>query len=148
MTSMGGPTGMGSGLAEMEAAEENRNFRYDAVNLAETITKEYLNVVKGYTFPEIEASFRYVIDADKPNISEYMEAVERFIKIGGTVIEDDVRATLGLERPDTDEDKLGATPGVPQPELPGLGEPRGIPGTKTGAIGDEPESSSKPEVNK
>jgi hypothetical protein len=137
LTSTSKPTGLGSNLASIHENTFMRLIKYDSDNLAETITREYLQVVQEYTFPEADFACKWVIDCDKPEPEKFMKGVKDFIDVGGTVAEDDVRAILGLRRPDEDEDILGAS-GVAQPQEPILHDPRGIPDKTTGVVDEGP----------
>jgi hypothetical protein len=93
-----GGTGMGSGVAELHADTLNKIITYDARNLQETLTKDFVSVISRHIDPARRPP-RWIYDVDKPNASEYMGAATRFFEMGGDIDEDTTRSVLGLPRP-------------------------------------------------
>jgi len=89
---------MTQGEASVIGDTHSRMVRYDAMNLQETITQDLLRVLQKYNFPGMPL-MRFVFDIDKPNSEEILTAAQAFYQMGGTLDEDELRAILGLSRP-------------------------------------------------
>jgi excisionase family DNA binding protein len=101
-------TGLGSEIAAVQESTFFRLVKMDCLNLEETLTRELLHVIMKYTFPELPLhQFKVKINTNKPDSKEYMEGVKSFIEIGGSVIESEVRQTLGLTEPTAEDKVLG-----------------------------------------
>lgn len=98
-----GGTGLGSGVAELHADTLNKIITYDARNLQETLTKDFVSVISRHIDPSKRCP-KWIYDVDKPNASEYMDAATRFFEMGGDIDEDSTRSVLGMPKP---------KPGVP-----------------------------------
>jgi phage gp29-like protein len=121
---------MTSGEADTLGDTHSRMVRYDANNLAETITHEIVSVLQKYNFPGMP-QMKFVFDIDKPNAKDTLEAAQAFYNMGGTLDEDELRAILGLSRPQPghailaqnmplNPSTMGSQPtGVPQQGQPG-----------------------------
>lgn len=92
-------TMVGDGPADLHAGNFARIVKYDANDLADTLTKDVVAVMNKYMFPSNPCP-RWVFDVDKPNADEYMEGVKTFYEMGGEVDEDAVREVLGIPRPE------------------------------------------------
>lgn len=90
---------VGEGPADLHAGNFARIIKYDANDLADTLTRDWVAVVNKYMFPANPCP-RWVFDVDKPNADEYMEGVKTFYEMGGEVDEDSVREVLGIPRPE------------------------------------------------
>lgn len=127
LTSGTGATGLGSGVAEAHQSTEERIISYDAISLAETMTTDVVyplhrwnNCQNGEQIP----CPKLVFDVEKPNVSEYMEGVQTYFEMGGTVDGDDVRSVLGIPRPEPNHEILAKM----APEQPAtIGTPQGVP---------------------
>jgi hypothetical protein len=89
---------MTSGEAQEIGDTHSRMVRYDALNLQDTLTEELVAVLQKYNFPGLP-QIRWVFDIDKPNAGETLQAAQAFYQMGGTLDEDELRAILGLSRP-------------------------------------------------
>lgn len=93
-----GSTGLGSGVAELHADTLNKIITYDARNLQETLTKDFVSVISRHIDPTRRCP-KWIYDVDKPNASEYMGAASRFFEMGGDIDEDSTRSVLGMPKP-------------------------------------------------
>jgi hypothetical protein len=117
-------TGLGSGVAELHADTFARLIKYDAMNLAETLTRDLISVLWRYNFPGVPAP-RFVFDVDKPNAAETLEAAKTFWEMGGEIDADELRSILGLSKPQPGAAVLTK---LPAPSPAGVGQlPQGVP---------------------
>ena len=109
LSSEAGGTGMGSGVADLHADTLSRVIRYHADALAESITTDLVRVVAkmlGASDDEARA-IRFNFAPERTNTKERLEAVEKFVALGGRVSEREVRDLLGLAEPMDGEPVLG-----------------------------------------
>ena len=90
-------------MAELHADTLNKIITYDARNMQETLTRDFVKVISRHIDPGRRCP-KWIFDVDKPNASEYIEAASRFFEMGGDLDEDTTRSVLGLPKP---------KPGVP-----------------------------------
>jgi phage gp29-like protein len=101
LSSEAGGTGMGSGVADLHADTLSRVIRYHADALAESITTDLVRVVAkmlGASDDEARA-IRFNFAPERPDTKERLEAVQKFVELGGRVSEREVRDLLGLAEP-------------------------------------------------
>jgi phage gp29-like protein len=101
LSSEAGGTGMGSGVADLHADTLSRVIRYHADALAESITTDLVRVVAkmlGASDDEARA-IRFNFAPERPDTKERLEAVQKFVEMGGRVSEREVRDLLGLAEP-------------------------------------------------
>ena len=101
LSSEAGSTGLGSGVADLHADTLSRVIRYHADALAESITTDLVRVVAkmlGASDDEARA-IRFNFAPERPDTKERLEAVEKFVALGGRVSEREVRDLLGLAEP-------------------------------------------------
>jgi hypothetical protein len=117
-----GPSGVGEGWADLHAGEFARIVKYDAIDLAETKTKDVLAIAFKYMTPGVPVG-KWTYEIDKTNVDEYLEGVKAFYDLGGQVDEDSVREVLGLPKPTPGhavlsniQPQAAAVPGGPAPE--------------------------------
>lgn len=98
LTSEAGPGGS-DGVATLHGETFNRIIKYDAVNLQDTLTKDFVSVLQKYNVPHDIPPLRFTFDVDKTNAGEMLEAANQFYQMGGSVDEDELRTAIGLSRP-------------------------------------------------
>jgi DNA topoisomerase IB len=99
----------GTGVASMHAETKHRIIAFDANNLADTLTQDWVRVVQYWTYPEYrEIPARFVFDVDNPDAEKVLNAVKTFIDIGGEVPEDAVRGLIGVPAPAEGDKVLSA----------------------------------------
>ena len=109
LSSEAASTGLGSGVANLHADTLSRIIRYHADALADSLTTDFVRVVAkmlGATDSEVNA-LRFTFAPERPDPKERLEAVEKFVQMGGRVSEREVRDLLGLSEPKEDEPILG-----------------------------------------
>lgn len=113
LTSEAGGTGLGSGVANLHADTLSRVIRYHADALSESLTTDFVRVVArmlGATDEEARG-LKFVFAPERPDKKERLEAIERFVQMGGRVAEREVRDLLGLSEPEEGESILGSKGG-------------------------------------
>lgn len=111
LSSEAGSTGLGSGVASLHADTLSRIIRYHADALADSLTNDFVRVVArmlGATEEESTA-LRFQFAPERPDPKERLEAIEKFVTMGGRVSEREVRDLLGLSQPQEDEPILGSS---------------------------------------
>ena len=104
-------TGLGSGVANLHADTLSRIIRYHADALSDSLTTDFVRVVArmlGATDDEA-ARIRFQFAPERPDPKERLEAIEKFVSMGGRVSEREVRDLLGLSQPKEDEPILGSS---------------------------------------
>lgn len=104
-----GSTGLGSGVASLHADTLSRVIRYHADTLSESITTDLVRVIAQMLGASNEEArgLTFVFAPERPEPKERMDAVERFVNLGGRVSEREVRDLLGLSEPQDGEAVLG-----------------------------------------
>jgi phage gp29-like protein len=94
-------TGLGSGVANLHADTLSRIIRYHADALADSMTNDFVRVVAAMLGASEEAisTLRFEFAPERPDPKERLEAIEKFVQLGGTVSEREVRDLLGLSEP-------------------------------------------------
>jgi phage gp29-like protein len=127
LSSEAAATGLGSGVASLHADTLSRIIRYHADALADSLTNDFVRVVAmmlGAT-PEEATCLRFQFAPERPDPKERLEAVEKFVSLGGRVSESEVRDLLGLSEPSEGERVLtgSASGSDPLSGLLGQGAP-------------------------
>lgn len=110
LSSESGGTGMGSGVASLHADTLSRIIRYHADSLADSLTYDFVRVVAkmvGATDEEAKC-IRFQFAPERPDPRDRLEAIEKFVSMGGRVSESEVRDLLGLSQPEEGERILGS----------------------------------------
>ena len=116
LSSEAGSTGLGSGVASLHADTLSRIIRYHADALADSLTTDFVRVIAqmlGASEDEV-CALRFQFAPERPDPKERLEAIEKFVAMGGKVSEAEVRDLLGLSQPKEDEAVLGSS-GVTNP---------------------------------
>lgn len=140
LTSETAGTGLGSGVADLHADTFSRLVKYDAINLAETLTTDLVWVLQEYMYPDLP-KMQFVFDVDKPNARDVLEAAQGFYNMGGTVDEDELRSIIGLAKPQPGHPMLAKMGNLSPAGIP-MGVPMmGPPGPDMG-VGADPQGMS------
>lgn len=135
-------TGLGSGVAELHADTFARIIKYDAINLAETLTRDLVRVLARHNHPGVPAPV-LKFDVDKPNAAEVLEAAKTIWEMGGEIDGDEIKDIAGLSKPapghavltnlpTTSPAGVGALPqGQPIVGQPGPASPQQVPQSGT-----------------
>ena len=140
LTTQAEATGMGSEVAGLHGDTFARIIKYDAINLAESLTSDFVAVFQRYLFPDVPP-IKWVFDVDKPNAGEVLEASSAFYEMGGTVDEDELRSVIGLSKPQPGHSMLAKmpplSPAAVGPVVPGGVPQEGVPGPDVTGQGQE-----------
>jgi len=118
LTSDVAATGLGSNVAEQHRITFANIIKFDALNLGETMTLEYLQVLAEYNYPGMDWKPRLKLIVQEPDPKEIMEGAKMFVELGGQVSEDELREVSGFRKPEDGERTLGQS--VPMPgQIPG-----------------------------
>ncbi|OAI39582.1 hypothetical protein AYO40_01070 [Planctomycetaceae bacterium SCGC AG-212-D15] len=124
--------------------------RYDAKNLADSLTHDLIPVLMRWNCPEEDYHLEFRFDVDKPNAKDLLDGAYKVWSMGGHVREDNVLEYAGLPKVDPQDDVLlnpqfqqqpggeervegGLQPGGEEPEQPPGSEP--IPPPEEGYMG-------------
>lgn len=100
LSSQAQSTGLGSEVAVFHQKTLYRILKYDAINLQETLSRDFVEVLRKYNYPALPANcIKLVFDLDRPQSKEYIEAAKTFQQMGGELDEDEVRSVMGFTRP-------------------------------------------------
>lgn len=95
----------GSGVASLHAATKAKIINYDANNLADTLTRDWIRPLNSWMHPEyfdLPVSFRFNVNS--PNPSEQLTAINTAFQMDVDFVKDEVRALTGMSNPqDGDE---------------------------------------------
>jgi len=114
LTSEADSTGMGSGVADAHLATFADIIAYDARNLEETLTEDFLRPIQNWNFPKARNIYmRFVIDTESDNPKEKLEAMKSAWDMGMRLKASDVADMVGVSMP-TDGDEQLFNPEVVQ----------------------------------
>lgn len=125
LTSEAAPTGMGSNVAKVHQDTFLQIVEFDAQNLGETITTDYVKVLARYNFKGIDWTPKFDLVLQEQDPKAMLEAAQAFAQMGGRIGENQLREIIGLAPPDQSDRILGQSAPVPQEDdiLFGKGEP-------------------------
>jgi hypothetical protein len=107
LTSEADATGLGSGVADAHLATFADIVQYDARNLEETFTEDFVRHLQLMNFPRSAHIYlRFVIDTESPNVKEKMQALESAWKMGLKIKDSDVADIVGVSLPTQSESCL------------------------------------------
>ena len=110
LSSEAAATGLGSGVANLHADTLSRIIRYHADALADSLTNDFVRVVAAMLGADEKtiSALRFQFAPERPDPKERLEAIEKFVQLGGTVSESEVRDLLGLSQPAEGEKVLSS----------------------------------------
>jgi len=115
-------TGLGSSVGDQHAETFKRMVRADAMNLADTLTRELVWKYHEMNFGETAYKPRFEFSLEKNDPHEFMEAVRGFVEMGGEVSQRQAREILGLTEPEEGEPVLSSQQQQEQMAAPGQEE--------------------------
>lgn len=140
LTTEAGSTGLGSNLASIHLDTYLQIVQYDAVNLEETMTTDFLAPLKAFNFPKYaDVPVRFKIDTQAADVESKLKAYEAAFNMGLKIPAQEVMDLIGSGTPDEGEEVL-QNPAFAQQGLPGSGGLNGAPGG--GAVPQSWNSSS------
>lgn len=97
----------GSGVADAHMATLADIIKFDATNLEETMSSDFVLPVQTYNFPgSLEHCLRFVINTEEPNSQRIMEGYQRGWEMGLKIRAEDVYSVLGASKPAEHEEVL------------------------------------------
>jgi hypothetical protein len=107
LTSEADATGMGSGVADAHMATFADIVAYDAANLEETITTDFVRTLQLSNFPKSwKQQPKFRIDTESPNIQAKMAAYKQAFEMGLRIKASEVYDTIGASLPDSGDEVL------------------------------------------
>ena len=103
-------SGLGSSIGDQHAETFRRITESDALNLADTLTKEFVWRYHEMNFGETNHRPRFEFSLEKNDPRAFMEAVQGFVALGGEVSQRQARDILGLAEPEEGEPLLNRQP--------------------------------------
>lgn len=104
LTSEAHSTGLGSGVANAHLATFHDIISYDARNLEETLTKDYLRPLQNWNFPGYDRIYlKFTIDTESDNVQERLQAYRQAWDMGMGIKMDDIANAIGVSVPQVDE---------------------------------------------
>jgi len=101
-------TGLGSSVGDQHAETFRRIIQGDALNLADSLTREMVWRYHEMNFGDTEYRPRFQFSLEKNDPREFMEAVRGFVELGGEVSQRQARDILGLTEPEEGEAVLSS----------------------------------------
>lgn len=89
----------GTGVASLHADTKSKIIAMDAQRLDDSLTDDWVDVVKRWTYPWADFPARFVSDVDQPDQKEVMQAVQTARSFGVDFRVDDVRGLTGMPAP-------------------------------------------------
>ena len=127
-------TGLGSSVGDQHAETFRRIIHCDAMNLADTLTEEFVKKYHEYNFGDTDYSPRWSFSLEKNDPREFMEGVRSFVELGGAVSQRQAREILGITEPEDGEEVLTS-----QQEEPPMGGEQDIMGSIFGNMPQPPD---------
>ncbi|HPP52337.1 MAG TPA: DUF935 family protein, partial [Thermoguttaceae bacterium] len=125
-------TGLGSNLASIHLDTFMQIVRYDAQNLQETLTDQLVRRLVHWNWPGLDAQmFRFVMEVDKPDVKDRLDALKQAFEMGLRIRSQDLRELLSLEQPGPEEEFLQHPSYSPPPAgsgQPGVASDQAAPG--------------------
>ena len=145
-------TGMGSGVADLHLATYLDIVRYDAIKLGETLTRDLVEPLKAFNFPEARnIGVRLIIDTEAAEVDKKLGAWEAAFNMGAKLKTEDVMGLIGAAIPTDDDETLqnpqfaeGGMGGMMGGGMPGMGGMMGQQPPPAGADGMPPSPDGAP----
>ena len=100
-------TGMGSGVADAHMATFADIVSWDAQNLAETLTYEFLRVIQLLNFPKSHGvMLKFKFNTESSDVEGKLSGFERAYQMGADIKVEDIYSVLGSSRPSESDEVL------------------------------------------
>lgn len=106
LSSTAASTGLGSGVAAIQEDTKFRILKFDAAGMQDTITEEFVDVIRKWNFPRADFPIRFRFDIIDPRAESKLQAASMLFQMGGKVRVDEVMSAGGLTVPQEDDETL------------------------------------------
>lgn len=106
LTSKPAGGGLGDGTATLHADTKYRILKFDALNLADTLTEDFVRVIQKGNFPQSKYRVRFVFDIPDPEGKEKIANAKAIWDMGGKVKADSVYGAGGIDKAEEDDATL------------------------------------------
>jgi hypothetical protein len=83
-----------------------RVLKFDANNLADTLTEDFIPVIQRWNCPKANFRVRFVFDVDDPKADAKLKSAQSVFQMGGAVKKDELLSAAGFAKPEEDDDIL------------------------------------------
>jgi hypothetical protein len=97
-------TGMGSSVADLHADTKFRILKFDAENLADTLTRDLVAVAQRWNFPGQDFRVRFVFDIPQPDAKDKLDAATKLYSMNVPLRANDVRGAAGFSKPEAGDE--------------------------------------------
>jgi len=106
-------TGMGSSVADLHADTKFRILKFDAENLADTLTRDLVAVAQRWNFPGLGFRVRLAFDIPQPDAKDKLDAASKLYAMKVPLRANDIRGAAGFGKPQPGDEIIGAPPELP-----------------------------------
>ena len=100
-------TGLGSNLATIHLETYLQILKYDAINLEETLTRELVDKVRKFNFPDLEeGSLLFHIETDEIDHQDRLTSIRTLYDMGAPISQEQALSAAGMTAPKDDEPVL------------------------------------------
>lgn len=97
-------TGLGSNLATIHLETYLQIIKYDAINLEETLTRELVEKICKFNFPQLEeGSLRFHIETDEIDHQDRLNSIRTLYDMGAPISQEQALNAAGMTAPKDDE---------------------------------------------
>lgn len=112
LTTESGSTGLGSNLASIHLETYLQIIKYDAINLEETLTRDLVEKVRKFNFPQIdEGALRFKIATEEIDHKDRLDAMRQAYEMGLPIPANQVFEAAGMT-PASEDEKVLINPAV------------------------------------
>lgn len=124
LTSEAASTGLGSGVASIHLDTYLQIIRYDAINLGESLTRELVEPLRNFNFPQLRSiPVRLKINTESPDIEGKLKAWYDAWQMGKKIPDKELGNLIGCREPNEGEPFLQNPQASPQNQGPATGQP-------------------------
>ena len=107
LTTETGATGLGSNVATIHLETYLQIIKYDAINLEETLTRDLVEKIRKFNFPELEENSLYFkIETEEIDHHDRLQSIMALYNMGAPISTEQALSAAGMTMPKDDEDKL------------------------------------------
>lgn len=106
LTQKSEPLGLGSGAADIQADTFSKIIAYDARNLEEVITRDFVRILKQYNFPWADFDVKFKISVAQPDPGKIVDLVATLAQLGAEFDAQEIMGMAGLSMPSKNKPTL------------------------------------------